>query len=503
VTTSGKPDVDMLVVGSGPVGSTFAHVVSERLPDARILMVDAGPVLTDPPGLNLKNLDDEAAVRRAREQSEGPPQAPPGETDVPVIEGTTTARQGTHLVEPGSAGMPAAAMSTCVGGMGAHWTCATPRPWGSERIPFIPPDELDAALEGAERVLSVTSMAFAESPQGAAIRGALSSVFDSELPEGRKVGILAVAAREDEGGRVVWTGVDTILGRLRRDGSFELRAETLCRELAVDGGRVTGVLLEHRPSGERETVNARVVVVAADAFRTPQLLWASAIRPPALGRYLTEHPFAFGILVLDPGRVPPLREARERRLDPVLATLTVPYSEEHPFHAQLMHVERVPFPVPGLQDVDAPAGLCTFGWGFRKWPRVEDRVEFSDDRTDVFGMPAMSIHYELTDRELAEQQRALGNIDRAAAALGTFAPGGEPRVTPQGSSLHYMGTTRMGPEDSEETSVCDTWSRVWGFENLFVGGNGVIPTANTCNPTLTSVALAVRSCDRVVDALRR
>jgi pyranose oxidase len=143
------------------------------------------------------------------------------------------------------------------------------------------------------------------------------------------------------------------------------------------------------------------------------------------------------------------------------------------------------------------------GWGFRKWPRAEDRVEFSADRLDPFGMPAMTIHYELTGRELAEQERALANLERAGAALGSFPRGGEPRVMPKGSSLHYMGTIRMGPERDEETSVCDPWSRVWGYENLFVGGNGVIPTANACNPTLTSVALAVRSCDRVVQALAR
>ena len=496
-------DLDVLIVGSGPVGSTFARLVAERLPDTRILMVDAGPVLTDPPGINLKNLDDEAEVRRARELSQGPPQVPSGETDVPVIEGTVTARQGTHLLEPGSPGMPAAAASTCVGGMGAHWTCATPRPEGGERIPFIPSHELDAALDGAERVLSVTKLAFAESPQGAAIRVALSEEFDDELPEGRKVGILPVAARQDDGRRVVWTGVDTIIEPLLGSERFELRAETICRELLVDGARVRGALIEHRPSGERETVEARAVVVAADTFRTPQLLWASGIRPPALGRYLTEHPFALGIVVLDPARVPPLSETRERRLDPVLGTMTVPYSEQHPFHAQLMHTERVMIPVAGLQDVDAPAGFCTAGWGFRKWPRSEDRVEFSEERRDAFGMPALTIHYELTERELLEQERALENVERAAAALGTFVPGGEPRVTPPGSSLHYMGTIRMGADRDEESGVCDTWSRVWGFDNLFVGGNGVIPTANCCNQTLTSVALAVRSCDRVVEALRR
>ena len=102
--------------------------------------------------------------------------------------------------------------------------------------------------------------------------------------------------------------------------------------------------------------------------------------------------------------------------------------------------------------------------------------------------------------KLADQERALDNLRRAGSSLGVFPPGGEPRVMPKGSSLHYMGTVRMGEAD-DEASVCDAWSRVRGFENLFVGGNGVIPTANACNPTLTSVALAVRACERLVELL--
>jgi choline dehydrogenase-like flavoprotein len=65
-----------------------------------------------------------------------------------------------------------------------------------------------------------------------------------------------------------------------------------------------------------------------------------------------------------------------------------------------------------------------------------------------------------------------------------------------GGSLHYTGTVRMGPAD-DGTSVCDLRGRVWDYENLYVAGNGVVPTALSCNSTLTSATLAVRSAREI------
>ena len=135
------------------------------------------------------------------------------------------------------------------------------------------------------------------------------------------------------------------------------------------------------------------------------------------------------------------------------------------------------------------------GWGVRKWPRPEDRVLFDDAAPDADGLPSISIAYELTEREEAELERARGHQAIAAAALGDFVEG-MPVVMPAGSSLHYMGTFRCGA-DPDGTSVCDTYSRVWDVEGLVLAGNGLIPTANSCNPTLTSVSLAVRGARRL------
>ena len=71
---------------------------------------------------------------------------------------------------------------------------------------------------------------------------------------------------------------------------------------------------------------------------------------------------------------------------------------------------------------------------------------------------------------------------------------------PAGTSLHYKGTVRMGDDDGRGVGRRRPL-RVWGFENLFLGGNGLIPTATVTNPTLTSVALAVRAAPAVVEQL--
>ncbi|MFJ4928207.1 GMC oxidoreductase [Streptomyces sp. NPDC088736] len=59
---------------------------------------------------------------------------------------------------------------------------------------------------------------------------------------------------------------------------------------------------------------------------------------------------------------------------------------------------------------------------------------------------------------------------------------------------------QLGPAD-DGTGVCGNHSRVWNTLVLWVAGNNVIPTATARNPTLTSVALAVRGARALFDHL--
>ncbi|WP_158866929.1 GMC oxidoreductase [Leifsonia sp. AG29] len=513
------------IVGSGPIGSAYARLLLEGVPDARVVMFEAGPQLTDVPGESVRNIPDPEAKELARERSQGPQagsfRSSLGIPESAVVEGMFTARGGTHLIDFGGEGsghaptFPAAAASTNVGGMGAHWTCATPAPAFSERIPFIPDDEWEGLVAEAEALLHVQHSAFGDSGIGSAIRSLLAEEFGAELPEGYGPSTLPVSGDPQPDGSMRWAGADVVLGPLIEAGNplaerFELRDLTLVRRVEHDGPRVTGVTVQDLRTGETSFVPADLVVVAADAFRSPQLLWASGIRPRALGHYLTEHPVVISTVALDSERMS--RYATEEQLDaelarratnpadPVAAVNRIPFSEpDHPFSLQVMYAENPPFQL----DPEHPAsgnrwGFVNMGYGMRKQPRFEDGVTFDDGELDYRGFPNMTIRYELTDAEKAEIEAGTEHLRRAGAALGTFVA--EPRLLPNGSSLHYQGTMRTGDAD-DGTSVADPYSRVWGYDGLVVGGNGLIPTATTMNPTLMSVAIAVRGARKAVEEL--
>jgi choline dehydrogenase-like flavoprotein len=163
-----------------------------------------------------------------------------------------------------------------------------------------------------------------------------------------------------------------------------------------------------------------------------------------------------------------------------------------------MYLDLTPVPEDGSAP-QQPRHIIGMGHSPPKESRYQDCVEFSESETDYFGMPKMTIHFGLSELDRERLAGAAREQLKTAGALGTP---GEQRFQPAGSSLHYLGTVRMGEHD-DGTSVCDSYSRVWGFQNLFVSGNGVIPTGLSCNPTLTSVALAVRASERVASLFDR
>ncbi|GAA2140658.1 GMC family oxidoreductase [Arthrobacter humicola] len=499
------PDtVDVAIVGSGPTASTYARILSEEAPGVTIAMFEVGPTVSSPPGAHVKNIGDAKRRSLAQRASEGPGAgAETVNSPGAVKSGERRARPGTYLLPdgyafPGEDGMPVAAMSSNVGGMAAHWTAACPRPGGQERIAFLP--DLEQLLEDADRLLGVTAHAFDGAPFSDLVRGRLAAVVDEGRDRAYRVQPMPLAVHRRKDGGLVWSGSDVVMGGVTRDNpEFELFDESLVtRVLVDDDGRAGGIEVQDRRSGESHQVAARYVVVGADALRTPQLLWASGIRPAALGRYLNDQAqvvFASRLRDVEAEHSP---TAADGALSEQSGVAWVPYTDDAPFHGQIMQLDASPVPL-AEDDPIVPGSIVGLGLFCAKDLQRDDRVAFDDDARDSYGMPAMRIHYRLTGRDHDVLERARQEIVRLGKAVGE--PLDErPFVLPPGSSLHYQGTTRMGAADDGE-SVCSPDSQVWQVPGLFVAGNGVIPTATACNPTLTAVALAVRGARRIAEEI--
>ncbi|WP_447949567.1 GMC oxidoreductase [Microbacterium aurum] len=496
---------DILIIGSGPAGAAYARSIGDAAPEAKILMVEVGPRIPGARGEHTQNMsaDDrdatqlltqgpDAGMRRATALSDVAEGLDPSlEFRENVLPGLFLAGAPAELPE-GEAGIPVASMSSGVGGMGIHWGASTPRPHQSERIPFISPEEMDAALAWAERMLAVTIPAVPGSGVSEAVRALIAEEFDG--PGLTPTGFMPVAIQWPDG-TPHFSGTGMILGVLEETvPGFELRAETLAKRVLIENGAVVGAVLEDRTTGEVTEVRAERVAVCADGLRTPQVLFASGVRPPALGHNLNEHfqVDAFGFLNddLDPAAFE----------NPVGDTgyILVPFSDARPMQGGIVLLAQSPF-AGDLSGSPEYARFVAYAWYGAKDIRFEDRVEFSDIDSDFYGMPQMTLHYSHTDTDLQTIEILKANVRRSAARLSNLQA--EPVLAAGGSSLHYQGTVRMGPVDDGQ-SVCDEYQQVWGVKGLYVGGNGVIPTSTAANPTLTTVALAGRTGARIAQQIR-
>lgn len=485
---------DVVIIGTGPTGSAYARIIRRDWPEAKILMVEAGPQILPQIGAhldNVANLDERNALEVQAQGGDRTPRMPITNEEWEArraggFDSSLLRRSGLFIAndaDPQDDNFFAGFSAANVGGMGTKWSTGTPIPSEIELVPFISADEMASALAVSAQLLGVNKDPRAGDPTAIALRERLGAEFNPGRSPDRRVQPMPLAATPGPD-NLRYHGTDVVLGGLVIEPAerFQVLAGTACRRVTHSNGSVNGVELALAGSDDTWKITAGTVIVACDSLHSPQLLYASGIRPQALGRYLNDHYI--------------VSQVSEIQTDvPMQAMSWIPSTRDFPFsvtiapgslHTMPLSAEMTGQPV-GI-GVFVPSDLC-----------AENRVVFDDNRLDWLGLPSISIKWRQSEADIARLEIARAQALRISGIIGRPAPGFATFVLPAGSSLHYQGTIRMGAED-DGTSVCDKNSRVWGFDNLYVAGNGVIPTSTATNPTLFSVALASIGAQQVAKA---
>jgi choline dehydrogenase-like flavoprotein len=153
-----------------------------------------------------------------------------------------------------------------------------------------------------------------------------------------------------------------------------------------------------------------------------------------------------------------------------------------------------------LRGRSGPVRMFQFHTRVEPVPNPENRVTLTDER-DRLGLRRVRVDWRPGLRELHSVRRAQEFLGMEAGRIGfgraqvTIAPEQIEWPRTWTFSGHHMGTTRM--HDEPRRGVVDRDGRVHGTSNLYVAGSSVFPTFGGVNPTLTIVALALRTVDHV------
>ena len=138
-------------------------------------------------------------------------------------------------------------------------------------------------------------------------------------------------------------------------------------------------------------------------------------------------------------------------------------------------------------------------------PNADSYCELDPAVKDKFGLPVLRFHWRWSQHEIRQIAHGIKTARAIAERLGgtVLTPEMPPEdaIAVGGWIIHELGTARMGAKASD--SVTDDFGRTWDVDNLVITDGSVFPAAAHKNPTLTLMALAWRSMDRLADRLRK
>ena len=322
-------------------------------------------------------------------------------------------------------------------------------------------------------------------------------------------------------------------------GNLDILPRAMAREVTVDpAGKATGVTYIDKATGREHHVSGRVVVLAAGACETARILLnsKSSLFPGGLGNSSG----LVGKYVMDTvgaswgGQIPLLESLPPHSEDGAggdhVYTPWWLYKEQLAGKlgfARGYHVEFTTgrqMPEGFIEFGDGPRGGTSYGANLREEarrfygsfvtftgrgemiPNADSYCELDPKVVDKWGIPVLRFNWKWSEheiRQVAHMQRTFSDWITAMGCTSMDRPDPDARkaIQPGGSIIHEVGGAIMGSKPS--ASVTNAWSQTWDVRNVFVADGGVFASNADKNPTLTIMALAWRTADRILDELRK
>ncbi len=287
-----------------------------------------------------------------------------------------------------------------------------------------------------------------------------------------------------------------------------------------DRSRARGVLYIDTNTRQAKEVQARVVVLSAQALESVRILFNSTTRQfpnglanssGVMGHYLMDHVTGGGAS----GEFPELAEK---------PTLNGPHRPCGIYVARFRNVpgsrskqflrgfgfqgggdSHFNFSAPGfgaaykksVMDPLTTVSLGGFGECLSHW---DNFVEIDPGVRDAFGIPVLRFNMKYRENEHAMVKDMAVSAAQMMEAAGAKNIQIHHKESTPGWAIHEVGIARMGTDPKK--NVLNAFQQSHDVKNLFVMDGAGFPSTGCQNPTLTIMALTVRSCDYLMQEMK-
>lgn len=371
------------------------------------------------------------------------------------------------------------------------------------------------------------------------VRGVISKAFNRTLTQGRAANITRpINGRQAchycgpcERGCVThsyFNSAFTTVADALKTGKCTLVQNAMVHQVLMDGSgkKARGVSYIDRQTRQVKEVYGRVVVLAAQALESVRILFNSrngqdtgglANSSGVLGKYLMDHTWVAGGASAEFPDHPGKANVNGPNRPNGLYVIRFQNRPGEPAHKAFLRG----YGFQGGGSTSFNTGLPGFGGaykaavtqqdgrtmvsfsGFGEVLAYEDNfVEIDPSVVDAWGIPVLRISMAWKENEL----KMIPDMAQSAAEM--LEAAGARNIQPYfhldrvpGYGIHEMGIARMGAD--AKTSVLNQFQQTHDIGNLFVTDASGFTSGGCQNPTLTIMALTVRSTDYMMEQMKQ